>query len=39
MIATVFGSYSGNHRGGTVVENGAVLNAVFLLHAGKLKTR
>jgi len=38
MMATVFGDYSSNRRGGIVVQN-VVLNAVFLLHGGTLTTR
>lgn len=36
MIATVCGDYTSNRRG--VVQN-VVLNVVFLLHGGTLKTR
>lgn len=39
MIATAFRDDSSNRRGGTVVQNGVVLNAVFLLHGGTLNTR
>lgn len=36
-MAAVFGDDSGNSRGETGVENGVVLNAVFLLRHGKLE--
>lgn len=34
---SVFGDDSGSHRGEIAVGNGVVLNAIFLLHHGKLE--